>query len=318
MLSDQGVCLAEVDALVALGKLLKIRGFKFAAVTPSTHCRVLERVSGPVNLQSIFGWNRAFERGDLDTEFFDLLDAAEAVKEEAGRYRSKIRFATIDEALFAHSGFPTVEHDAVFFGPDTHRFVRFLRASATQWVHCHALKIVDVGSGSGAGGLILARMLDGDAEIILADINPKALAFSAANAIINGVHQVRCVASDVLGGIEGELDIIIANPPYLIDDERRLYRHGGGRFGISLAQRIVEEGLPRLRAGGRLLLYSGIPIINGTDPLFESLRDALNLYAHDFVYEEIDPDVFGEELERPAYADADRIAAVGLTVIKRG
>jgi hypothetical protein len=35
-----------------------------------------------------------------------------------------------------------------------------------------------------------------------------------------------------------------------------------------------------------------------------------------FVYEEIDPDVFGEELDRHAYAHADRIAVVGLTVIK--
>jgi hypothetical protein len=36
-----------------------------------------------------------------------------------------------------------------------------------------------------------------------------------------------------------------------------------------------------------------------------------------FGYEEIDPDVFGEELDRQAYADADRIAAVGLTAEKR-
>ena len=30
-------------------------------------------------------------------------------------------------------------------------------------------------------------------------------------------------------------------------------------------------------------------------------------------YDELDPDVFGEELSEPAYADADRIAAVLLT-----
>jgi hypothetical protein len=48
------------------------------------------------------------------------------------------------------------------------------------------------------------------------------------------------------------------------------------------------------------------------------LQPSLQLYASRFVYEEIDPDVFGEELDRPAYATADRIAAVGLTAIKRG
>ena len=31
-------------------------------------------------------------------------------------------------------------------------------------------------------------------------------------------------------------------------------------------------------------------------------------------YEEIDPDVFGEELENPAYAEVERIAAVVLTL----
>jgi hypothetical protein len=110
----------------------------------------------------------------------------------------------------------------------------------------------------------------------------------------------------------------MANPPYLVDDDRRLYRHGGGELGISLALRIAEEGLPRLRPGGRLILYTGTPILNGADPLIESLQPSLQLYASHFVYEEIDPDVFGEELDRPAYANADRIAAVGLTAIKRG
>jgi len=33
-----------------------------------------------------------------------------------------------------------------------------------------------------------------------------------------------------------------------------------------------------------------------------------------FDYEEIDPDVFGEELERAPYDRADRIAVVGVTI----
>ena len=31
-------------------------------------------------------------------------------------------------------------------------------------------------------------------------------------------------------------------------------------------------------------------------------------------YAELDPDIFGEELGEPAYADVERIAAVGLVV----
>jgi hypothetical protein len=37
-----------------------------------------------------------------------------------------------------------------------------------------------------------------------------------------------------------------------------------------------------------------------------------------FDYEEVDPDVFGEELERSAYDNVDRIAAVFLNIKKEG
>ena len=101
----------------------------------------------------------------------------------------------------------------------------------------------------------------------------------------------KIVFSDVLAGIEGPADVIVANPPYLVDDDRRLYRHGGGELGISLAVRIAEESLDRLYPGGRLILYSGTPIIGGADPLFEALQPVLKLNASHCSYGEIDPDV---------------------------
>jgi release factor glutamine methyltransferase len=50
--------------------------------------------------------------------------------------------------------------------------------------------------------------------------------------------------------------------------------------------------------------------------LLKTLLPVLNSGALHFVYEEIDPDVFGEALDEPEYAGTDRIAAIGLTVIK--
>lgn len=308
----------KTHALITLGRLLRSRGYRFVAVTPATHCRVLERPATTSTLESIFGWNRPFDRAEVDDNIVELLEDAKSLEVESGLYRSSVRFATIGELLFVHSSFPTAEQDAVFFGPDTYRFVRLLRASIADMAASESMRLIDVGSGSGAGGIFAARLLGQRAELLLADINRKALAFSAANAMLNDLPGAKAVFSDVLAGIEGEADVIMANPPYLIDDARRLYRHGGGELGISLALRIAEEGLSRLRAGGRLILYTGTPILGGADPLFESLQPSLQLYASHFVYEEIDPDVFGEELDRPAYATADRIAAVGLTAIKRG
>jgi methylase of polypeptide subunit release factors len=305
-------------ALIALGKTLQARGYRFVAITPTTHRRVLNRPEGAATLESILGWNRPFEREAVDPVIFDLLEKAEALEAATSRFKSRVRFATIDDLLFVHSSFPTADPDAVFLGPDTYRFVRLLRASLADVTTSRPLRIIDIGSGSGAGGIFAARFLTAQTEPVLADINQRALAFSGINAALNGVPSAQTVFSDILEGIEGAIDIIMANPPYLIDEDRRLYRHGGGDLGISVALRIVRQSLARLAPGGRLILYSGTPIVGGFDPFFESLRPLLQLHASQYRYEEVDPDVFGEELGRHAYANADRIAAISLTAIKRG
>ena len=43
------------------------------AVTPATHCRVLDRPLPASTLESIFGWNRPFDRDALDPEIFDRM-----------------------------------------------------------------------------------------------------------------------------------------------------------------------------------------------------------------------------------------------------
>ena len=131
------------------------------------------------------------------------------------------------------------------------------------------LRLIDVGSGSGAGGIYAARLLGGSIDLVLSDISPKAVTFSAVNAALNDLPHAHTALGDILDGIEGEADLIIANPPYLVDQERRLYRHGGGELGIELGLRIVRQSMPRLRPGGRLILYTGTPIIGGVDPFYE-------------------------------------------------
>jgi methylase of polypeptide subunit release factors len=235
-------------ALTTLGRTLQARGYRFVAVTPATHCRVLNRPEPPATLESIFGWNRPFDREAVDEDIFELLEDAEALEAVSGRYKSKLRFATIGDLLFVHSGFPTADQDAVFFGPDTYRFVRLLRSSLADLAGDPGLKLVDIGGGSGAGGIFAARLLGATTSLVLADVNREALSLSVVNAVLNDIPAPETVLSDVLSGIEVTPDIVIANPPYLVDDGMRLYRHGGGELGISLALRIAEEGLARARA----------------------------------------------------------------------
>ena len=55
-------------------------------------------------------------------------------------------------------------------------------------------------------------------------------------------------------------------------------------------------------------------MVDGVPKLFEALTPRLTASGRAFTVEEIDPDVFGEELEHAPYDRADRIAAVAVTV----
>jgi release factor glutamine methyltransferase len=149
---------------------------------------------------------------------------------------------------------------------------------------------------------------------VLADINPQALVYARANAELNSMAGAHCRQGDLFGAADGQFDFIVANPPYLVDPAGRVYRNGGGRLGTGLGERIVAEGIARLRPGGQLLLYTGAPILDGRDPFLAAVEPVLTRAGLRFDYRELDPDVFGEELDMPAYAATDRIAAVALTV----
>lgn len=287
------------QALLRLGQLLRESGYRFTTTTPASHARVNAR---PANaeartLRDVFGWNRPFSADVLPTEMLELLLDADATMDVDGAMKSRVRFSTAGELLFVHSAFPTVESDAVFFGPDTYRYLSLLRR-----MHPRAKRAVDVGCGSGAGGILIAPHCE---SVVLADINPRALRYAAINAALNGVENVECVQSDVLRGVQGDYDLVISNPPYLVDDLARTYRDGGGRFGEGLSLEIARQSV-----GSRLILYTATAIVDGVD----TFRAAVEPIAagRRMRYEELDPDVFGEELEREAYAETDRLAVIAL------
>ena len=297
--------------LVALGRLLLERGYRFTTITPASHRIVLSRRPTALarSLRDALGWSLPFARGQLDDEVERLLEAAHATIEIAdGLVKCAVRASTLStadgERLLFHSAFPTDEADAVFFGPDTYRFASLLN----RWLEGPLGRVVDVGAGSGAGGLALARRAD---EVLLTDVNPAALLLSSVNAAVASMRNASALESDVLAAVPGEIDVVISNPPYLVDERERTYRHGGDR-GVALAVRIVEESLSRLRPGGRLLVYTGTPVIDGVLVFVERTREALERARAQVRIEELDPDVFGEELASPAYADVERIALVGL------
>lgn len=298
-------------ALAELGRELRQQGYRFTTITPASHQRVHRRAKQNLTLRDIFGWSRPFAEADLPTRLLVLLDDAGALEPAGGRLRSAVRFSTLGEQIFVHSAFPTEQGDAVFFGPDTYRFARALTQGMSGFQPRPRPRILDIGAGSGAGGLHAAALLQSlSPRVVLTDINQGALRFSRINAALNGIADVEVIESDLYANVEGSHDLIISNPPYLVDPLARLYRHGGGDLGSALSVQIAEQGAHRLAPGGLLLLYTGSAIVDGVDALYQALRERITGQAFSFRYEEIDPDVFGEELDHPPYDRADRIAAV--------
>jgi SAM-dependent methyltransferase len=300
------------EALLELGRALTATGYTFVTPTPATHARVYERGTMARDLRDVFGWSRPFAPSVLPARYIDLLDAAGALQSYGALLRSKVRFSTLAGCLYVHSAYPTDAADSVFFGPDTYRFCAFLARELARGNGQLARggRVFDVGCGSGAGGLVAARAAEAR-ELVLGDVNPRALRFAGVNARL-AAQPVRLVESDVLHGVEGAFDVIVANPPYMRDDAQRAYRDGGGAHGEALSLRIAREALDRLAPGGTLLLYTGAAVVDGEDVFLRALGPLLT--GRDFRYEELDPDVFGEELELPGYERVERIAAVGLIV----
>ena len=306
-------------ALLSLASTLQRYGYRFTCITPKTHAGVVaRRPDSARSLRDVFGWSLPFEERDLPREIVQLLEASDSLSREDGRLKSLVRFATFEKTLLLHSAWPTTSNESVFFGPDTYRFAALIERALMQWPRRAPRVVVDVGCGTGAGGILVGRLLDAHrVKVVFTDINQQALRYARINALHAGLAEFKCVRSDVLSEVIDPVDLIIANPPYLLDPQQRAYRHGGGSLGTGLSVRIVQESMPRLAPGGQLILYTASPIVDGVDTLEQQLAAVFNAASHrpfSYEYREIDPDVFGTELEHAAYAGVERIAVVGLVL----
>lgn len=298
-------------ALLELLIALKARGYRFTCVSPATHATIVARpLSGAPTLRDIFGWNRTFLAEDLAPQLLEILRRADCIEEKGERLCSRVRVAALGEHLFLHSAYPTDRADAVFFGPDSYRFANFVSAQLTT-LRVSGM-IFDWGCGSGVGGIICSH-LAAAAEVVLADVNPLALRFAAVNAKAAGVSGCLRETDRPPPGCA----LIIANPPYMMDEDRRTYRDGGGLLGGEVACRWVRQALDALVPGGTMLLYTGAAVVGGRVPLIERIEEVCREADARVIIEEIDPDVFGEELLKPTYAAVERIAVYGVKIAMR-
>ncbi len=113
-------------------------------------------------------------------------------------------------------------------------------------------KILDIGTGSGAIALSLAKHF-ADAKVWAIDINPDALKLAQENAIINAIENIEFIKSDLFEQISDQkFDLIVSNPPYIPknmhnnlslsvskwEDPQALF---SGQTGIDLIEKIIKQ-----------------------------------------------------------------------------
>ncbi len=303
---------AAVDQAI-LGLLAHLRRETYRFVTPnrSTHRRVRERraASREDLLRDVFGWVRPAAPGMLPRDLEQSLFEAGLLTLSQGSLTSRIRVSSIDDLLLVHSA-PEAGQDAVFLGPDSYRYARFLRQTLSGLPP--ARTAIDIGVGAGVGALtLLAHRLATD--VSGTDVNPLALRYAELNAL-HAALALRPRLADGLPSGPDRYDLIIANPPFIAGQTGAIYKDGGDDCGSGVALQWTKVGLDRLNEGGHLILYTGAPIVRGVDLVKEALSDQVQRAGLSLTYEEIDPDIFGGLLGTESYRTVERIAAIGAVV----
>lgn len=128
--------------------------------------------------------------------------------------------------------------------------------------------LVDVGTGSGCIAVTLACLLP-QTQVTAVDVSPEALAVAQANARRQGVaDRVQFVQGSLLASVPAAPDLIVANLPYITDDEWQTLDDGvkwyepagalrGGVDGLDLIQQLLQQATTRLTHGGAIFLEIG-------------------------------------------------------------
>jgi release factor glutamine methyltransferase len=131
--------------------------------------------------------------------------------------------------------------------------------------------IVDVGTGTGAIILSIAKEYQGDALLLGTDLSEDAIALAKENAALCGLaDKVRFAVADGLDDFDesGVVDVIISNPPYIesavcdtldprVRDWEPRMALDGGASGLEFYERYLFDALNLLKSGGAVFFEIG-------------------------------------------------------------
>jgi release factor glutamine methyltransferase len=134
--------------------------------------------------------------------------------------------------------------------------------------------VIDMGCGSGNLSCAVAKAIPG-ARLWASDLTAACAALTRDNVRLHGLEaRIQVSQGDLFAplldqGLEGKLDLVMMNPPYiptssldrthaalLAHEPREAF--DGGPYGISILTRLLGEARPFLKPGGHLLFEFGL------------------------------------------------------------
>ena len=146
--------------------------------------------------------------------------------------------------------------------PETEELVELILAENLK----DNLKVLDIGTGSGAIALALAKNRP-DWSVTAADISQEALDLSLENANAQNLN-LSFIKSDCFSEISSKYDIIVSNPPYISREDQEevglnvLHSEPhlalfADEDGLAIYRRIAEDSKDYLNDGGKIYLEIG-------------------------------------------------------------
>ena len=158
-----------------------------------------------------------------------------------------------------------VTPDTLIPRPETEELVEKC-LKLTQKQANQALKVVDVGTGTGAIAISLKDKRP-TWQVCAVDLSSAALEVAKENAQQIGV-ALEFVLSDCLDEVAGPIDVLISNPPYISQDEYELMDVSVREFepkmalfaennGLAIYQKLAQQAPSKLSKDGKIFLEIG-------------------------------------------------------------